>query len=243
VSGSGPRIGVLLPTFRDDPTGPLSIAAVAEAAGIDGVFVYDHLWPMGRPDRPALAPFPMLGALVAATDRISLGTLVARVGVVPDETLVSQFAALEYLAPGRVIAALGTGDHLSFNENRAYGVAVDPAVDRREAVGDCARSLLALGLTVWIGGTARRTVEVAERVGAVPNFWQSSPGRVAAQAARTEVTWAGMARSGGASAALGTSELYETAAPLAAAGASWLVFGWPIELDDLAAAAARLRAG
>ncbi|MGH8996224.1 MAG: LLM class flavin-dependent oxidoreductase [Acidimicrobiales bacterium] len=241
MSVPGPRIGVLLPTFRDDPAGPLSIAASAEAVGIDGLFVYDHLWPMGRPDRPALAPFPMLGALAAATQRVWLGPLVARIGVVPDETLVSQVAALEYLAPGRVIAALGTGDRLSFNENHAYGVAVDPSIDRREAVGDCARSLLALGFTVWIGGTARPTIEVAERVGAVPNFWQAPPERVAAQAARTEVTWAGMARPGGEGEELGSAELYEIAAPLAGAGASWLVFGWPIRLDQLAAAAERLR--
>lgn len=243
MSGPVPRIGVLLPTFRDDPSGPLSIAVSAEAVGIDGVFVYDHLWPMGRPDRPALAPFPMLGALAAATERVSLGPLVARVGVVPDETLVAQFAALEHLAPGRVIAALGTGDRLSFDENHAYGVSVDPAIDRREAVEECARALLALGLTVWIGGTARRTIEVAERVGAAPNFWQASPERVAAQAARTEVTWGGMARPGADDGEPGRAELYEIAMPLADAGASWLVFGWPVQLEELAAAAERLRNG
>jgi hypothetical protein len=243
VSGPGPRIGVLLPTARPPRGAPLSRPAGPAAAGIDGVFVYDHLWPMGRPDRPALAPFPLLGALAVATERLCLGPLVARVGVVPEETLVAQFGALEHLAPGRVIAALGTGDHLSFNENRAYGLAVDPAIDRREEVGNCARSLLALGLTVWIGGTARPTVEVAERVGAVPNFWQAAPKQVAAQAARTEVTWAGMARPGGGGEGLGRAELYEIAMPLAAAGASWLVFGWPVELDELAAAAERVRDG
>jgi hypothetical protein len=231
----------MLPTFRDTPADAIAIALEAEGLGMDGVFVYDHLWPMGRPDRPALAPFPMLGALAASTSRLSLGTLVARVGVVPDEILVAQFAALQHLAPGRIVAALGTGDRLSFNENRAYGVTLESADDRRTAVGRCARSLLELGITVWIGGLARPTIEVAEAVGAVPNFWQAAPERVAAQAARSEVTWGGMAQLNGVSEDLDAEALLVAARPIVDAGASWLVFGWPIRLPELATAAQALR--
>jgi alkanesulfonate monooxygenase SsuD/methylene tetrahydromethanopterin reductase-like flavin-dependent oxidoreductase (luciferase family) len=232
----------MLPTFRDTPADALAIAIDAERLGIDGIFVYDHLWPMGRPDRPALAPFPMLGAIAASTSRLFLGTLVARIGVVPDEILIAQFAALDHLAPGRVVAALGTGDHLSFDENRAYGVTLDPASDRRAAVGATARSLLELGVTVWVGGLSRPTIDIAESVGAVPNFWQASPQRVAAQAARSEVTWGGMAGPDGHSAHLDAAALVDVARPIAGAGASWLVFGWPVRLDELALAAGVVRA-
>src|ERR1700728_4195803 len=103
MSGSMVKVGVMLPTFRDTPRLALSTATEAEALGIDGVFVYDHLWPMGQPGRPALSPFPVLGAIAGSTTRLAIGTLVARVGVVPDETLVAEFAALSSLAPGRVI--------------------------------------------------------------------------------------------------------------------------------------------
>ena len=239
---SGPRVGVMLPTFRDSPDDALRIAAEAEELGIDGVFVYDHLWPMGRPDRPALSPFPVLGAIAARSARLWLGTLVARVGVVPDEVLIAEFATLAHLAPGRVVAGLGTGDRLSFNENRAYGVALDSAADRRAEVGECARALLDRGLTVWIGGTSAATVAVAESVGAVPNFWQVPPGRIAAQAIRSEVSWAGMAAPADG-AGLDASALLVVARPLAEAGATWLVFGWPVALAELAAAARDLRAG
>jgi alkanesulfonate monooxygenase SsuD/methylene tetrahydromethanopterin reductase-like flavin-dependent oxidoreductase (luciferase family) len=232
----------MLPTFRDTPADALAIAIDAERLGIDGVFVYDHLWPMGRPDRPALAPFPMLGAIAASTSRLFLGTLVARIGVVPDEILIAQFAALHYLVPGRVVAALGTGDHLSFDENRAYGVTLESAHDRRAAVGAAARSLLELGITVWVGGLSRPTVDIAESVGAVPNFWQAMPHRVAAQAARSEVTWGGMAGSDGHGEHLDAAALVDVARPIADAGASWLVFGWPVRLDELARAAGVLRA-
>ena len=238
-----PRIGVMLPVFRDDPAEALAVAAEADRLGIDGVFVYDHLWPMGSPERPALAPFPLLGAVAAVTSRVWLGPLVARVRVVPDHLLVAQFDALGELAPGRVVAGLGTGDHLSFPENVAYGLPLEPAAERRQALERCARALLDRGLVVWIGGRSRRTVAVAEAVGAVANFWQATPEEIAAQAARSEVSWAGMARPGQSGASLDAAALLEVAVPLARAGAGWLVFGWPVRLGALAEASEALRTG
>lgn len=238
---TGPRVGVMLPTFQSSPSEALETALEAERLGIDGVFSYDHLWPMGHPGRPSLAPFPLLGAIAASTTTLCVGTLVARVGIVPDETLVAEFGALAGLAPGRIIAGLGTGDHLSENENRAYGLPFASAHDRRQAVGECARILLEAGLTVWVGGLARRTVAIAEEVGAVPNFWQAPPARVAAQAARSEVTWAGMAEPGNGSRDLDAGRLLKVAGPLVDAGASWVVFGWPVRLGELAVAAEALR--
>jgi hypothetical protein len=232
----------MLPTFNDTPSEALRLAVEAERAGLDGVFVYDHLWPMGSPERPALAPFPLLGAIAASTSRIALGTLVARVGVVPDQTLVAQFSSLDRLAPGRVIAGVGTGDRLSFNENRAYGLVLEPADERRAAVRDCARALLDRGIKAWIGGTAPATMAIAEETGAVSNLWEAAPERVAAQSDRSEVTWAGMARPGLGGANLLADDLIEIAQPLARAGASWIVFGWPVRFRELARAAAALGA-
>ncbi len=237
-----PRIGVLVPSFRDTPADALTIAQEAERLGIDGVFVYDHLWPPGQPDRPAIAPFPVLGAIAAITSVVRLGTLVARVGIVPDDLLVAEFAALAALAPQRVVAALGTGDHLSFEENLAFGLPVGTAEERRGSAGACARALISLGLDVWIGGASRRTTALAEEIGAIANLWQASPKSVAAQATRSEVTWAGMARrdAGGVPDA---PAIAARSRPLVEAGASWLVFGWPVDLAELAAAARVIRSG
>jgi len=95
------RIGVMLPSFRDRPDEALAAGVEADQLGLDGLFLYDHLWPMGAPERPALAPFPLLGAL-AETTTASLGTLVARIGLVPEETLIAQFTALDVLAPAKI---------------------------------------------------------------------------------------------------------------------------------------------
>ena len=44
------RTGVVLPTFRDTPDAAFAAAAEAVDAGIDGLFCYDHIWPLGHGD-------------------------------------------------------------------------------------------------------------------------------------------------------------------------------------------------
>ena len=82
------KIGVTLPQFRDEADTALAAAVKAEELGVDGVFVFDHLWPMGQPGRPAISSGPLLGALAASTSTIHIGTLVARIGLLPDNVLI-----------------------------------------------------------------------------------------------------------------------------------------------------------
>ncbi len=238
------RTGVVLPTFAESPDEAFEVAGRAEALGVDGVFCYDHLWPMGQPDRPAIAPFPVLAALAARTERIALGTLVARIGLAPNDVIVAEFDALRLLAPGRVIAVLGTGDHLSAAENEAYGIPFAPASERRGQMAACARTLRDRGLPVWIGGGAAKTVAVAKEEHVAVNLWAAQPEAVAVQAERGEVTWAGpcpLAPRGADPQAPGGppdhAALEALIAQLAEAGASWAVFAWPVPLEVLVASA------
>jgi hypothetical protein len=237
------RTGVVLPTFRDRPDAAFAAAAAAVTAGVDGVFCYDHIWPIGQPERPALAPFPLLGALATMLGPPSgpgggpyLGTLVARVGLVPTAVLSAQFVALDRLAPGRVIAGLGTGDKLSEEENRAYGIPFAPAAERRADMVRLGRQLAGAGLAVWMaGGRAGRTEEV-RAAGAALTVWDAEPALVAERTAGpdgVEVTWAGPPPSASPSVA-------ERVRALHRAGATWAVFGWPVDVEELAAAAHHL---
>ncbi|MDQ3898645.1 MAG: LLM class flavin-dependent oxidoreductase [Actinomycetota bacterium] len=146
------RIGVTLPQFRHDADAAVEVARQAEAAALDGVFVFDHLWPIGQPMRPALHSLTLLGALSAETDRVVLGTLVARVGLVPDAVLVHAFVSLHRMLGARLVAALGTGDSLNRGENEAYGIAFAPVPERVAALEGCCRRLRAAGVTTWVGG-------------------------------------------------------------------------------------------
>ena len=74
------RIGITLPSFRTTAEASLAVAHAAEAAGLDGVFAYDHLFrrTVDGTRRPAIEMFAMLGAVAAETSRIAVGSLVAR---------------------------------------------------------------------------------------------------------------------------------------------------------------------
>jgi len=240
TGSGGIRSGIVLPTFRETPADALEAAHEAFAAGVDGVFCYDHLWPLGEPDRPALAPFPVLASLIASGGIPAtpgggpyFGTLVARVGLVPNAVLFGQFRALDLLAPGRVIAGLGTGDRLSEAENRAYGIPFGPAAERRAEMVELGTALRGRGITVWVaGGLAARVVE-ARAVGAALNVWDAEPSLVASRSQgpeAVEVTWGGPAPKGGAG-------LEAKVVELAHAGATWAIFGWPVDPGALAVAA------
>ena len=212
---------------RADAGPALEAARRADAAGVDGVFCYDHVWPLGQPHRPALAPFPLLAAVARSTERVCLGPLVARVGLVPDQVLLSQVDALAVLAPGRVVMGLGTGDRLSAGENEAYGVAYAPAGERRASLRACVRAVLDRGIPAWVGDGAPRTLAGAEGEGAAGNVWGARPEGEADQAGGGEVTWAGPSPAG--------RPLAPLVEGLARAGATWVVLGWPVDLDELAA--------
>lgn len=222
------RTGVVLPIFQETADKALAVARRAEESGVDGVFCYDHVWPLGQPERPALAPFPVLGRVAASTRRVTVGTLVARVGLVPDGVLLSQYAALSAIAPGRVIAGVGTGDRLSAGENEAYGVEFTEAAARRGSLRACVRALLDQGLAAWVGDGSAATRAIAAEEGAALNLWDAGTDEVAAEARRSEVTWAGPPPTG--------APLAPLVARLADAGATWAVFPWPVDLEELAAA-------
>ncbi len=219
------RVGITLPQFSDEADSALAAARRAEELGIDGVFCFDHLWPMGQPDRPAIAPFPLLAAVATTTERVCIGTTVARVGLVPGPVLVSEFVALELLAPGRVIAGLGTGDHLSARENLAYGVPFEPAEVRQGHLRVVAAELREHGIPVWVGGGVHSTNRVAGDLGVAINLWDAAPEAVAQAGASSEVTWAGPAQE--------RAELFRLLPALRRAGATWAVFTWPVPLVDL----------
>lgn len=188
------RIGVTLPQFCADAGAALAVARRAEAAGVDGVFVFDHLWPLGQPERPVLHSFPLLAAVAAATERVRVGTLVARVGVLADTVLVNTLVSLHRIAGGRLIAGLGTGDRANRAENEAYGLPFAPTADRLAAVLSCCGALRTAGVRTWIGGRSPAVREAAA-VADGWNAWGPDPATFAAEAATVaagvERTWAG----------------------------------------------------
>jgi alkanesulfonate monooxygenase SsuD/methylene tetrahydromethanopterin reductase-like flavin-dependent oxidoreductase (luciferase family) len=218
------KLGVLLPTFRDDGEDALALASEVERAGLDGVFAFDHLWPMGSPQRPSLAPFPVLGAIASRCSSLYLGPLVARVGLVGTSKLVEQFTTLAALAPGRVIAALGTGDKLSEAEQVAYGLGHRSADDRRQLLGDAIDALVPL-MSVWCGAGSPLTNQMARDHRAEINLWGVAPAALRELSLEGPVSWAGPLGDDVA----GTLDELESAAATGGVAAA------PLKLDQLRA--------
>ena len=216
------KVGVLLPTFQTSAEPALEAAQRAVDAGLDGVFAYDHLWPMGSPQRPALAPFPVLASIAARHESLVVGPLVARVGLVSTHHLVAAFTTLAIVAPGRVIAAIGTGDRLSADENLAYGLPSLDAASRRALLAETAHEL-AGWVPVWFDAGAPATNALARELGVTVNMWNATVGAVEDQAGEGPVSWAGPVPSPSSR----TADLLDD---LARAGASWAVLGADLDL-------------
>ena len=216
------KLGVLLPTFRNGSDDALAFAGEAARQGIDGVFAYDHLWPMGSPERPALSPFPVLSAIAAKNEGLIVAPLVARVGLVGTDHLVRQFKTLNALAPGRVIAGLGTGDRLSADENEAYGLANLSGAERRELMIDAATELLD-EMPVWFGGGSDATNQLAIDLGAELNLWNVQVHEVEKMSEFAAVNWAGNP----------PADTHGFLDGLEASGATWAIFAPSVQIHDL----------
>ena len=216
------KIGVILPTFRDGARDALEVAERCEELGLDGVFAYDHLWPMRTPTRPSLAPFPVLAAVSQRCPSLVVGPLVARVGMVGTAHLVSQFRSLASLAPGRVIAAIGTGDSKSRDELEGYGL-VFASADERRALVEAAAVALREEMTVWIGAGAPATNDLAHRLGVVLNTWDTNLEVTSGFVGAGPVTWAGPAR----------DDLAGWLDELDGAGVDWAVLAPGVDLATL----------
>ena len=119
-----------------DPAAVAAMAAVAEAAGWDGVFVWDHLW--NRTGAPFADPFVTLAAIAAATRTVRIGTMVAALPRRRPQLVAQAATSLDRLSGGRMILGLGLGvdsygEFSAFDEpaadDRARGRALDTGID------------------------------------------------------------------------------------------------------------------
>ena len=251
------KVGITLPTFTADRTLTVRAAKAATAAGLDGVFLFDHLWPMGSPGRPALACLPGMAAVAVATQRVIVGPLVARVGLLSDDWLIDGLNTVGVIAgPGRLLVGLGTGDRLSAAENVAYGLDVPPAEARLAHLGQLARQLVDAGKPVWIGGRSPAVRRLAAEVGVPVNMWGVPVDEVRAMS--QPCTWGGqvlvgaddaeaerlLKRYGGRPGLVHGSirRVAEHCAELARAGVTWIVAA-PLDVGDQPEVAVQNMAG
>lgn len=108
------RIGYKASAEQFGPSELLDFAVHAERTGFDSVFISDHLQPWRHTGGHAPAALPWLGALLASTERVAVGTSVLTPTFRYHPGVIAQaFATLGCLAPGRVILGVGSGESLN----------------------------------------------------------------------------------------------------------------------------------
>jgi alkanesulfonate monooxygenase SsuD/methylene tetrahydromethanopterin reductase-like flavin-dependent oxidoreductase (luciferase family) len=132
------RIGVTLPLAGGDgPDGhaptfdeTLAFARQAETAGLDSIWVFDHLlfrYP-GKPDEGIREAWTTLAALASVVPRVELGTLVMCASFRRPGLMAKMAATLDDLAGGRLLLGLGSGWHDA--EYEAFDYPIDHRVGR-----------------------------------------------------------------------------------------------------------------
>ncbi|SEG92591.1 Luciferase-like monooxygenase [Saccharopolyspora kobensis] len=105
------RHALYLPPFGElaDPGVLAELSARAEAAGFDGVFLWDHVV---RPRQPGLGvcdPWIALAAIAARTERIRIGTRITPLSRRRPHDVARQAAAVDQLSAGRLVLGVGLG--------------------------------------------------------------------------------------------------------------------------------------
>lgn len=199
-------LGVTLPQFTDDAARFLDGARRAEDAGLDSVWVFDHLWPLsGSKQRPILEAWTALAWIATETTNMNVGTLVTRSSLRNAAVLAHMARTVALIAPGRLIIGIGSGDQLSRAENEAFGIpywAGDERVEQFEAtVSELRNGLEGTEARIWVAGRSDDALELAARCGDGWNGWGGAPEAYARDAASVaeyagdrsvELTWGGV---------------------------------------------------
>ncbi|HZC33157.1 MAG TPA: LLM class flavin-dependent oxidoreductase [Candidatus Bathyarchaeia archaeon] len=138
------KVGVQLPEVEREVRWPelLDMARVIEDLGYDAIWVGEHLlyrWPDREPRGPWEA-WTLMGALAAATSRVTIGPLVACTNFHNPALLAKQAATIDEVAGGRFVLGLGAG--WNETEFQAFGFPYDHRIARFEEAFTIIRTLL-----------------------------------------------------------------------------------------------------
>src|SRR5215218_2820130 len=103
------RYGIVTANLGEyaDPRVVVRVAQVAEEAGWEGFFVWDHLgfvW-----GSPSSDPWVVLSAVAVSTTRLKLGTAITPLARRRPHVVANALAGLDLLSEGRIIFGVGLG--------------------------------------------------------------------------------------------------------------------------------------
>jgi probable F420-dependent oxidoreductase len=129
------RFGIFLAPFGPlaEPAVVADLARAAEAAGWDGVFLWDHILYVD-PVEEVADPWVTLAAVACATERIRIGPMVTPIARRRPAKLARETVTLDRLSHGRLVLGVGLGSERTGEFDR-FGESVDARV-RAAALDD-----------------------------------------------------------------------------------------------------------
>ena len=103
------EFGVYLPQVSLTADQMIERARVAEQVGFDSLWLYDHLYSPGQPDRPSLEGWTLATYLLAQTSRLRVGHLVLCNNFRHPALLAKMATTLDVLSSGRLELGIGSG--------------------------------------------------------------------------------------------------------------------------------------
>jgi F420-dependent oxidoreductase-like protein len=185
----------------------LERARLAEDAGLEGVWVFDHFKALyGDPSGPALEAWTLLAGLARETSRVRLGTLVTGMTHRHPSVLATEVVTLDHLSSGRVECAVGAA--WNEPEHGELGIPFPPLAERMDRLEEGVQVLRSLFTEenvafdgryyrlenatyrpepvqrphppIWIGGEGRkRTLPIAGRYADAWHGWAANGAELA----------------------------------------------------------------
>jgi F420-dependent oxidoreductase-like protein len=177
----------------------VSRARLAEEAGLDGVWAFDHFKALyGDPKGPTMEAWTLLAGLARETSTVRLGTMVTGMTHRHPAVLAAEVVTVDHLSNGRVECAVGAA--WNEPEHREFGIPFPPDAERADRLEEGVQVLRLLFTQddvsfagrffplehatyrprpvqrphppIWIGGTGRRrTLPIAGRHADVWHGW------------------------------------------------------------------------
>lgn len=103
------KFALHVPNFAE-PGELVELATVAEGAGWDGLFLWDHLYGSPGFAVPMADPWVVLGALAVRTERLRIGTAITPLPRRRPQKVAREAATVDQLSGGRMVLGVGLGN-------------------------------------------------------------------------------------------------------------------------------------
>lgn len=147
------KLAMSLPPFGElaDPSLLVELAIAAEEAGLDALYLWDHVYRPDSDPKEILDPWVVLGAQALATSRIRIGPMVTPLTRRRPIKLAREVVTVDHLSNGRLTLGLGLGVD-SGGELTRFGEIVD-AKERGDRLDEGVELLTAF----WTGEPVTHT--------------------------------------------------------------------------------------